>query len=289
MKRLVLFFFLGVIIFVGKPQSAKAQSDDESIDDDIYTKENIPGEEDRGKKPLDYVSLREADVMWSKKLWQMIDCRKRMNQVLYFPEEEMEDRKSLIQVIMHGIESEDYDFTLFRSDDFKEEYSTDEVYQEMGAGEETQEIQQPDGSTKDTTIQTGVRYGEIQQYMIKEQWVFDRKYSDLRVRVVGICPIREYVDDDTGEKRKSQVFWIYYPQVRDLLANFEVFNRKNDAQRISYEDWFQQRRFNSYVVRETNAYGDRMIDEYTTGENTLIEGREIREEIFEFEHDLWEY
>ena len=278
MKRLVLFFFLGVIVFAGKPQESQAQS----IDDNVYTKENVPG-----KKPLNYVSLREADVMWSKKLWQMIDLRKRMNQVLYFPENEIDDRKSLIQVIMHGIENEG--LTAYRSDQFKEMYSTDEVYQEMGAGEVTQQIQQPDGSTKDTVIQTGVRYDEIKQYLIKEQWVFDRKYSDLRVRVVGICPIREFIDDDTGEKRKSQVFWIYYPEARNLLANFEIFNRKNDAQRISYEDWFQQRRFNSYVVQETNVYGNRLINEYTTGKNTLLEAREIRNEIFEFEHDLWEY
>ena len=278
MKRLVLFFLLGVIVFAGKPQESQAQS----VDDNVYTKENVPG-----KKPLNYVSLREADVMWSKKLWQMIDLRKRMNQVLYFPENEIDDRKSLIQVIMHGIENEG--LTAYRSDQFKEMYSTDEVYQEMGAGEETQQIQQPDGSTKDTVIQTGVRYDEIKQYLIKEQWVFDRKYSDLRVRVVGICPIREFIDDDTGEKRKSQVFWIYYPEARNLLANFEIFNRKNDAQRISYEDWFQQRRFNSYVVQETNVYGNRLINEYTTGKNTLLEAREIRNEIFEFEHDLWEY
>lgn len=277
MKRLVLFFLLGAIFFVAKPQTSDAQ-----VNDNVYTKENVAG-----KKPLDYVHIREADVMWSKKLWQMIDCRKRMNQVLYFPVNEMDDRKSLIQVIMHGIENEG--LTAYRSDQFKEMYTTDEVFQEMGAGEETQQIQQPDGTTKDTVIQTEVRYDEIKQFMIKEQWVFNRKYSDMRVRVVGICPIREYIDDDTGEKRKSQVFWIYYPEARNLLANFEIFNRKNDAQRISYEDWFQQRRFNSYVVQETNVYGNRMINEYTTGTNNLLEAKRIREEIFEFEHDLWSY
>jgi gliding motility associated protien GldN len=278
MKRLVVFFFLGVFILMANPQKSQAQT----VDDDVYTKENIPG-----KKPMDYVSLREADVMWSKKLWQMIDCRKRMNQVLYFPINEMEDRKSLIQVVMHGIDNEG--LTAYRTDKFKEIMTKDEVYQEMGAGETTQQIQQPDGSFKDTVIQQDVRYDEIKKFMIKEQWYFDRKYSDLRVRILGICPIREYIDDDTGEKRKSQVFWVYYPEARGLLANFEIFNRKNDAQRVSYEDWFRQRRFNSYVVQETNVYGNRLVNEYTTGMNTLLEARRIRNEIFEFEHDLWEY
>lgn len=282
MKRLILFFLLGAIAFVVSPQMSQAQEEEGGVNDNIYEKQNI-----KGKKPLSYVHIREADVMWSKKLWQMIDCRKRMNQVLYFPVNEMDDRKSLIQVIMHGIENEG--LTAYRSDQFKEMYTTDEVYKEMGAGEETQEIQMPDGTTKDTVIQTGIRYDEIKQYMIKEQWVFDRKYSDLRVRVVGICPIREYIDDDTGEKRKSQVFWIHYPEARNIMAKFEIFNRKNDAQRISYADWFRQRRFNSFVVQETNVYGNRMINEYTTGKNSLLEARKIRDEIFEFEHDLWHY
>jgi gliding motility associated protien GldN len=278
MKRSVLFFFLGVFIFFGEMANLQSQT----VDDDIFTKENIPG-----KKPLDYVSIREADIMWSKKLWQMIDCRKRQNQVLYFPVDEMEDRKSLIQVIMHGIENEG--LTAYRTDQFGEIMSQDEVFKEMGAGERTEEIQMPDGSTKDTVIPQEVRFDEIKKFMIREQWIFDRKYSDLRVRVVGICPIREYIDDDTGEKRKSQAFWIYYPEARGLLANWEIFNRKNDAQRISYEDWFHQRRFNSYVIQETNVYGNRLIDEYTTGINALLEARKIRNDVFEFEHDLWEY
>jgi len=278
MKRLVLIFLLGAIIFVQNPKKSEAQT----IDDNVYTKENIAG-----KKPLDYVSIREADVMWSKKLWQMLDCRKRMNQVLYFPVNDMNDRKSLIQVIVHGIENEG--LTAYRTDQFEEILTRDEVYQEMGAGERTQRIQQPDGSYKDTVIQQEIRFDEIKKYMIKEQWYFDRKYSDLKVRVVGVCPIREYIDDDTGEKRKSQVFWVYYPEARNLFANWEVFNRQNDAQRISYDDWFQQRRFDSYVVQESNVYGNRLIDEYTAGMNTLLEAERVRQEIFEFEHDLWEY
>lgn len=278
MKRFVVFFFLGVIFLLASPQEGQSQT----VDDEVYTKENIPG-----KTPLSYASIREADVMWSKKLWQMVDCRKRMNQVLYFPVNDMNDRKSLIQVIMHGIKNEG--LTAYRTDQFKEILTRDEVYQEMGAGERTQRIQQPDGSYKDTVIQQEVRFDEIKKYMIKEQWYFDRKYSDMKVRVVGVCPIREYIDDDTGEKRKSQVFWVYYPEARSLFANWEVFNRRNDAQRISYDDWFHQRRFDSYVVQVSNVYGNRLVEEYTTGINTLLEAERIREEIFEFEHDLWEY
>ncbi len=278
MKRLFAFLLFGVIVLAAGAPEGQAQT----VNDNIYTKQNV-----KAKQPIPHVSLREADVMWSKKLWQMIDCRKKMNQVLYFPEETMEGRKSLIQVIMHGIRNEG--LTAYQSDEFKQIMTQDEVNKELGAGKETREIRQADGTTKDTTIETGVRTEEIKKFMIKEQWYFDRKYSDMRVRIIGIAPIREYVDDDTGEKRKSQPFWIYFPEARSLLAHWEVFNRHNDAQRISYDDYFQQRRFNSYVVKEANVYGNRRIDEYTTGINTLLEARKVRRDIFRFEHDLWSY
>jgi len=278
MKRILVLLLSGVILMAVQLQQANAQT----VDDEIYTKQNVPN-----KRPMAYVSLREADVMWSKKLWQMIDCRKKMNQVLYFPKDDMDDRKSLIQLILHGVDNEG--LTAYQTDLFKEIMTRDEVYDALGAGEETREVRQADGTMEETTVQTGVRYEEIKKYMIKEQWYFDRKYSDMRVRIVGICPIREYIDDDTGEKRKSQPFWVYFPEARSLLSNWEVFNRHNDAQRISYDDYFQQRRFNSYVIQESNVYGNRLIDEYTTGINTLLEAREIRMDIFEFEHDLWEY
>jgi len=278
MKRIFAFLLFGVILISVNPEEATAQT----VSDNIYVKENVPA-----KKAIPYVSLREADVMWSKKLWQMIDCRKKKNQVLYFPINDMQDRKSLIQLIIHGVDNEG--LTAYNDDLFKEILTRDEVYEALGAGEETQQIRQADGTMEEQTIQRDIRFDEIQKFMIKEQWYFDRKYSDLRVRIVGICPIREYIDDDTGEKRKSKAFWIYYPEARDLLSNWEVFNRHNDAQRVSYDSYFQQRRFNSYVVQESNVYGNRLIDEYTTGINTLLEAREIRMEIFEFEHDLWEY
>jgi gliding motility associated protien GldN len=225
--------------------------------------------------------------MWSKKLWQLIDCRKKMNHSLYFPTTQMDDRKSLIQLIVYGIDKEG--LTAYSDDLFQEIKTRDEVYRELGAGSDTTEVRQPDGTIEKQVIEREIRYDEIKQYEIKEQWYFDRKYSRLNVRIVGICPIREYIDRDTGEKRKSRTFWVYFPEARSLFANWEVFNRHNDAQRVSFDDFFHQRRFESYVTKESNVYGNREIKEYTTGINTLLEAEKIRNEIFQFEHDLWEY
>ena len=81
---------------------------------------------------------------------------------------------------------------------------------------------------------------------------------------------------------------LYGDMWRVSFANWDDFNRQNDAERRSYEDYFWKRQFNSYVVKESNVY-DRNISEYTTGIDHLLESERIKKEIFEFEHDLWDY
>ena len=44
---------------------------------------------------------------------------------------------------------------------------------------------------------------------------------------------------------KKPLFWIKYDEVRDALAKQEVYMYNNDAQRISFDDLFMQRRFGS--------------------------------------------
>src|SRR6056297_3622331 len=69
---------------------------------DVYTRENIIPT----KKPIPYPYLREADVMWAKDLWRIIDLRQRMNYPLRYPETEaIEQRYSLYLLLMEGLRS----------------------------------------------------------------------------------------------------------------------------------------------------------------------------------------
>ncbi|MBL0102643.1 MAG: gliding motility protein GldN [Bacteroidetes bacterium] len=128
-------------------------------------------------------------------------------------------------------------------------------------------------------------------FRVKEDWFFDKQRSVIEVRIIGIAPL-VLMTDEKGDVREGNfripLFWIYYPEARKLFANSEVFNRTNDAERRTFDDIFQKRLFGSYIVKEANVY-DRRIEDYKQGINALLESERIKEEITNFEHDMWEF
>jgi gliding motility associated protien GldN len=148
------------------------------------------------------------------------------------------------------------------------------------------------GELVDRIVVGEIRPEEVKQFMVKEEWFFDKHTSTLETRIIGICPIQEYYRDEDINRQnvqRRQVFWIYYPESRDLLANHAVINPNNTAQNMSFDDLFIKRKFNSYVVKESNVYNNRAVSQYLSGRNAMLESKRIEQEIFKFEQDLWEY
>jgi gliding motility associated protien GldN len=56
----------------------------DGIVDGVYIKENIPT-----KKLIPYEYVRESDVIWSKRAWEYIDLREKINHPLYYPMDEI--------------------------------------------------------------------------------------------------------------------------------------------------------------------------------------------------------
>lgn len=283
MRKLVVY--VGVIIFVltlvGKQTNAQIVNGAYKHNDIIQ------------KKPMPLPSVREADVFWSKKIWRIIDLREKINQPLYFPSEEMDGRINLISLLLKGIENGQvtpYDASY--DDDFKVPMTFQQVKESFGA-EATQEekIDFDTGERTMVTVQGEIRPNDIKQYMIKEEWYFDKQTSTLNVRIIGICPIREFVraGDATGEVQREKLFWIYYPEARPLLATNLVLNPYNEARQMSFDDVFIKRFFNSYIVQESNVLNNREISSYLSGKDAMLESKRIENEIFNFEQDLWEY
>jgi len=285
MKNIVLV----IILMISFTQIASAQD----ILDGAYEKDIRDGGKERMIQP--YQHVREADVMWSTKIERIIDLREKMNQVFYYPLLPINDRQNLIDVLMQAID--EGTITAYgnatNDDEFQSPMSPSEV-EMIGImqGEKMSVEERFDPDTQeyylDTTFNIFERH-EVKKYRIKEEWFFDKQRSVMEVRIIGICPVIDRKNEDGVYTGETSLFWVYFPEARKILSKSEVFNhRKNDAARLTYDDIFHKRFFSSRIVKESNKY-DRKISEYKEGIDALLEAEKIKEEIFNIEHDLWEY
>jgi len=284
MKKLLLLIGISALVLVASQLETTAQ-----IIDGAYKKEDI-----RSRKPTPLPYPREADVMWSKRVWRIIDLREKMNQTLYFPTHEVEGRYSLVNLLLQGIK--DGKLTAYdakNDDEFKVPMTYEQVKEAFGATTRTRKVRNVDtGELQEKVVSGEIRSEEVKQFMVKEDWYFDKQTSTMNVRVIGICPIQEfYRDEDANQEnvQRRQVFWIYYPEARELMAANEVFNSQNTARNLSFDDIFLKRRFNSYIVKEENIFNNRAISQYLGSKDAMHESKRIENSIFDYEQNLWEY
>ena len=259
-----------------------------SVLDGVYIREHTVN-----RRVIPYAPLREADVMWMKRVWREIDLKQKINHPLYYPEKPTQGRKNLFDVIKSALIEENtltaYSTGALGDDDmFRVELTLNEI-QGLLADTVTQYVEDPDTGEMTETITVEPTTGEdIKRYSIKEEWFFDNQRSVMDVRIIGIAP-QKITYNEYGEfKGYKKLFWIYFPEARQIFKEADVFNRQNDSERRTYEDIFWKRQFGSYITKESNVY-DRKISEYKSGLDALLEAEKIKEDIFNFEHDLWHF
>jgi len=293
MRKTILVKYL-IIVFAMAFSAAIAQ--DNQVE--VYEKIHIPL-----KKPIPYTYVGESDVMWAKIVWRMVDLREKMNLPLYYPIDPIDNRKNLVGVLLDGIDGKSESgstLTAYDANDEKNEFKVKMTKEaiDLAMGKETKTIKVEDPSVPEgfveKTVELDRQVDQVKKILLKEKWYFDKTRSVFEVRIIGICPIRVYNRlDDQGnpmdEVLMKQAFWIYYPEARPILTSHEVYNRFNDAQHVSYDDLFMQRRFAGYIFKESNEYENRAISTYATGMDALYESEKVKEYLFNLEHDLWEY
>lgn len=284
MKKLILSLFV-LVGFISASEDAIAQ---QTVLDGVYVNENTPS-----RKVIPYTNLRQADVMWSKRIWRRVDLRKKQNQVFYYPEEPAQGRKNLFDYIRQAI-LDDGTLTAYDpgtvvepDDEFTRALTGEDVLSKMVNQSEVDIFDEYGDIIGTETVSDTLRSAAIKFYEIKEEWFFEKQKSQLEVRIIGIKPVVEKEGAD-GNPVLEDLFWIYFPEARFVFANSEVFNRINDAERRTYEDIFWKRQFESTIIKESNVY-DRSISMYKTGLDALLEAEKIEEKIFNFEHDFWHY
>lgn len=284
MKKLIIIIGVMALLVGFGNNSASAQILDSPPTDGLF--EDGSGFIDM--KPVSYPPLRKADVMWQKRIWREIDFREKINQYFYYPLEPHNHWRSFMQILMDGLkEGSITAYNISLTDEFLVPLTYQEVIaRQVDTIHRSMQRPYPPYEQFDTVIYTEFDPSMVLRLRIKEDWYFDKQRSQMMVRIIGICPVM--IKEVEGQERREALFWIYFPEARPILAKSLIYNRHNDAMRLTYDDAFWKRMFNSYIYKESNVY-DRRIADYATGLDALYEAERIKNELFEFEHDLWEF
>ena len=131
-----------------------------------------------------------------------------------------------------------------------------------------------------------IRPKDVVAYEIKSDWYFDKQRGEMKNRIIGLSPVVK--NPQSGDI--YNLFWVWFPDARYALATHVAFNSNNDVQRLTFDQIFHIRYFNSTIFREDNVY-DRAIKDYKRNNpmDQLLEGQRIKEDLRNYEHDLWEY
>ena len=231
---------------------------------------------------LEFDYIDERDILWSKIVYEKIDLNEKLNFPLLFPvndETYAKNRKSLWRILKGNIINKRITELYFdRNDNFKDKMSFKDVMEVVSFTELINGVQTPAEELKSI---------DITAYRIKGMWYFDKRQGEMKYRLLGLMPVGKNLKDDDG-KNNTDLFWIWYPSVRKILHEEKVFNDKNNASSISFDQLLVSRRFSSFIYKEDNVYGDRSIKDYKIpGLESILESQRIKKEILDFEQDMW--
>ena len=252
-------------------------------------------------KPLPYGYTDDRYVMWSKATWEIIDLDERVNFPLYYPIDTNNigpERRSLYDVLVKNIKNGKIE-AVYSDSYFTEKRTLKDIQASLVYSDTTDlgiEQFNAEGVVDPQYVRSfSLDAGDIQEWRIRGYWYIDKRQGELKYRLLGICPVaneaRSKAFQDDGLDAKVELFWIWFPAVRDVLHEAQAFNRKNTSQPVSFDHLLNARRFNGVIYKEDNVQGDRGVKDYINDNALmqLLESDRIKEQIRNIEIDLWNY
>ncbi len=297
-KGLYIFFFA---ILASNLINAQANLLNATIPEEIGVKtaDQVAADND---KPLPYGYIDDRDILWSKMVWEYIDLNEKINLPFYYPADTSNigsQRRSLYDTLLRGIKNGDivdvYDDSYFENrltlkeikSTLRKVDTTDAGIEKLNFGEELTE--------EDVDIRDLIS-ADIEGFKIKGLYYFDKRQGELKYRLLGVAPVApdvNFIDDQDNNDISElvELFWVWYPGVRDIMHEMKVFNEKNSAFPLSFDLLLNARRFSAQIYREENVYGNRDVSSYIKNNSLfqVLESLKIRENIRNYELDMWNY
>jgi gliding motility associated protien GldN len=252
-------------------------------------------------KPLEYGYIDDRDIVWSKAVWEYIDLNERINLPMYYPVDTTNvtiDRRSLFDTLLRGIRSgeitEVYDDSYFTAKLTKAEINS-KLYRVDTTEAGIDELNAGNTNIEEYIDRITLTSQDIEGYKFKGLWYFDKRQGELKYRMLALAPIAPDVQimgrEDLDIDEQLPLFWVWFPDARNVLHEMKVFNEKNSAYPISFDHLLNARRFSSIIYREENIYGDRDVNQYVKGNSLfqVIESNKIKDNIRNKELDMWNY
>jgi gliding motility associated protien GldN len=236
------------------------------------------------RKALGYEPIREADVFWWKTVWRVIDLREKLNLHFKWP------KAPFIQILLDAVQTGKCQVYSGMDDDFSAPIQPQEALNVAGGGVDSIYVTDPGTGIQTLQVVTKeVNWNNVNKLRLKEVWYFNKQTSTMEVRIMGICPLYDNYDPTTGDFRgEVPVFWVYFPSLRQTLVNSEAYNPFPNGVRLNWDQVYALRLFGSYIYKIDNVQ-DFRIKDYKSGIDILYESEAKKQELFNFEHDLWEY
>ena len=254
-------------------------------------------------KPLEYGYIDDRDVYWSKVVWEYVDLNERLNLPFYYPTDTMRissDRRSLYDTLLRGIKqgeiSEVYDDSYFTSKLSYQEIQ-EKLYRRDTISEGIDVLNaDPNADISEYVDVYNIDSEHIEGYKIKGVWYIDKRQGELKYRLLAVAPVAQDVQtigrDDLGEiDEKLAIFWVFYPDARQVMHDMKVFNPDNAAFPISFDHLLNAHRFSALIYKTENVYGDREVKDYIRGNSLfqVLESQRLKDDIRNKELDLWNY
>jgi gliding motility associated protien GldN len=249
----------------------------------------------RDRTPLPYENLRADDALFRHKLWREIDIREKINLPFRYSADENNGNQRFISILLQAIQ--DSAVTVFSNidDRFTTPMTKGDVVKAIGG--DPIPVKQYDSLGNEVGVKMTAReinFDSIYKFRIKEEVIFDKESSRLFWRILGIAPVMNVINSQGIVLGETELFWVYYPDMRPIFAKYEVYNGKNFGARMSWEELFESRMFYGRIIKSTiDNPNDQYIKNYGgLGDKPilqLLEGENIKEKIFNYEQDLWSY